>query len=98
MRKRKRPLRDADGGVVFDRRLEEKAQGVGGAVGKALDGLPFVLLVGNAWRSRGWGTYVSNGVRADVILWLRETADRLEAREDVEPTTGAAILPDRPAE
>ncbi len=31
----------------------------------------------------GIAQYIGNGRRADFIRWMRETADRLEAREDV---------------
>jgi hypothetical protein len=31
----------------------------------------------------GIAQYIGNGRRPDFIRWMRETADRLEAREDV---------------
>lgn len=34
--------------------------------------------------------YVTNGCRADMIKYLRETADRLEERSEFPPTIGEA--------
>jgi hypothetical protein len=31
----------------------------------------------------GIAQYIGNGQRADFVRWMRETADRLESREDV---------------
>lgn len=45
-------------------------------------GTGFVLLASPFGRS-GIAQYVGNGRREDCIKWMRETADRLESREDV---------------
>lgn len=46
-------------------------------------GNPFILLLASGTFEAGIAQYVSNGRRADCIQFLRETADRLERREDV---------------
>lgn len=56
--------------------LEEVLPGGPGRNGEAL----FVLLVLN---ESSIAQYVSNAVRSDIIKFMRETADRLEARDDV---------------
>lgn len=46
------------------------------------DGVVFIILAGEP-NSRGIAQYVSNANRDDCIAWMRETATRLERREDV---------------
>lgn len=41
------------------------------------------LVLASPFGPHGIAQYVGHGSRADYIKWLRETADRLEAREDV---------------
>jgi hypothetical protein len=41
------------------------------------------LVVASEFGRPGVAQYVGNGQRSDFIRWMRETADRLEAREDV---------------
>lgn len=55
---------------------------IGPAFGQA--GAGFVLL-GFTFGEGGFSTYLSNGCRSDVVRLLRETADRLEANEDMPP-------------
>ncbi len=65
--------------------LERAARAAGAMIDREVDGAPWILLVGNDWNSRGWATYVSNGIRADCIRWLRETADRMDRYQDAAP-------------
>jgi len=46
------------------------------------DGTGFVLIAA-PFGPEGVGQYVANGDREDCIRWMRETADRLDGREDV---------------
>lgn len=43
----------------------------------------FILLATDDAEKSGIAQYVSNARREDCIRWLRETADRLEGRDDV---------------
>jgi hypothetical protein len=45
----------------------------------------FVVIAG-VLNQRGTAQFVSNVQRADAIKWLRETADRMEARDFVQRT------------
>jgi hypothetical protein len=47
---------------------------------------PGTLFAVIAFDDPGVGQYVSNAQRGDMIRALRETADRLERREDIERT------------
>lgn len=38
----------------------------------------------------GISNYISNGRRSDCIKAMRETADKLESKEDIPPTIGEA--------
>jgi hypothetical protein len=42
----------------------------------------FILLF-TPFGASGIAQYVANGTRPECIAWLRETADRLQGREDV---------------
>lgn len=66
--------------------LEDRARMVAALIGPAFDqvGAGFVLL-GFTFGEGGFSTYLSNGCRSDVVRLLRETADRLEANEDMPP-------------
>ena len=46
------------------------------------DGTGFLVLAA-PFGPGGVAQYVGNGQRSDFIRWLRETADRLDARDDV---------------
>jgi hypothetical protein len=51
----------------------------------------FALLVFTFGEPEGGGAdYISNAVREDMIQHLRDTANRLEAREDIPRTEGSA--------
>lgn len=41
------------------------------------------IIVASEFGKGGVGQYIGNGQRPDFIRWMRETADRLEAREDM---------------
>jgi hypothetical protein len=44
-------------------------------------GTGFIVLAA-PFNKSGIAQYVSNGTRSDCIMWLRETADRLESNEE----------------
>ena len=46
------------------------------------EGTGFILLFAPFGKS-GVAQYVANGTRPECIAWLKETADRLEGRDDV---------------
>ena len=51
--------------------------------------LGFALIVFEFGEGNKAGDYISNGNREDMIKALRETADRLEANEDIPPAVGS---------
>lgn len=64
--------------------LRALMNGVARAVEGALPpGVGFLVLAADFASDPGTAQYVSNAARPECIKWLRETADRLEAREDV---------------
>lgn len=50
----------------------------------------FLLLVARFEEDDNWADYIGNAKREDAILWLRETADRLENNEVIPATEGEA--------
>lgn len=50
----------------------------------------FILMVNPIDRNHSVCDYVGNALREDAIKWMRETADRLEAEEDI-PSSKHAV-------
>lgn len=67
-------------------KIEAAARGIGQIIGPAFDehGALFALLVFTEGPS-GFTSYISNARRVDLILALREMADKLEAGQDMPP-------------
>lgn len=55
---------------------------VGEAISYTFPGLGFALLVFELNDANGHADYISNAHRGDMIKFLRETADRLESKQD----------------
>ncbi|SFI59828.1 hypothetical protein [Albimonas pacifica] len=78
--------------LTLYRRGEARLQKLARIIERELPkGMVFVLHIGtpNPEGGVGYGGYVSNGDRAQMIAAIREAADTLEARGDVPP--GAPI-------
>jgi hypothetical protein len=58
-------------------------------LGEVFPGMGFTLLLFQ-FNAPGVSNYISNANREDMIKALRETADRLERREEIPPVKGHA--------
>lgn len=74
--------------IEKQKRIEDIMRELGSAIDSVLkdfwDNMGFVLIVFEFFKP-GISNYISNGQRSDIIKALRETADRLEAKEDIPP-------------
>ena len=75
--------------IEKQKQIEEMMQGLAAGVKGVLNDLlggnmGFAIIVFE-FNKPGISNYVSNGQRADMIQALRETADRLEKRQDIPP-------------
>lgn len=70
---------------VFRDMDEAELRGLGNEIGRSVEAAlpPGCLFVTLYFDDDLVGQYVANAVRADIIKVLRETADRLEGREDI---------------
>lgn len=73
-------------GVTLNK-TEQLIAETGIALGDLFKGMGFALLVFD-FHEPGISNYVSNASRKDMILALRETADRLETFQDIPKTQG----------
>jgi len=78
----------SDVGGQLDDMTEPELRRIMTAVARAVEaqlprGVGFVVLAADFGADPGTAQYVANASRQDCIRWLRETADRLEARDDV---------------
>lgn len=68
--------------------LEKAMQAIAGAVedtfNETIGPMGYALIVFELGRP-GFGNYISNAQRADMIKALRKTADRLEKNQDIPP-------------
>jgi hypothetical protein len=68
---------------------EELMRIVGDGISEVFPGMGFTLLIFN-FNAPGVSNYISNANRADMVKALRETADRLERREEIPAGGGHA--------
>ena len=70
-------------------RTEEILRAIAEGIKEILPGMGFALVVFK-FDDPSIGNYISNAEREGMIEALRETADRLEANQDIPPTKGSA--------
>jgi hypothetical protein len=87
---RMKPTSEINKQINIQELLKDLAFGIDGVLRDNLGEMGFALVIFE-FNTLGVGNYISNAKREDMIVALRELADRLEANQDLPPTVNPTI-------